>query len=399
MSFENKTVLVVDDSMFQREILKEFLEELGVGKILLAKDGLEGIRSAKYHNPDLILLDLQMPNIDGFQTTEKIRLFANKFTMPIIILTGMEDVDKIARIYELGANDFFEKPYNIEEVKTRITFYLDYSETIIDLDRFKNSMEQDLLTAEHIQKATTPDISDAYKSLLKFDIDFHAYNGERRLGGDSWGIFHLECGAPVFFIFDVTGHGINAALNNSFINSLVKSEFKKFKHLTADDFNPQQLLIGANAILCEELQEATFCAAACFIIHDDKCRYAACGLPELISIDMKTNEIEKYSCNGLPMGITDINFNPSMGQIEFTNNTLLWAMTDGLIESPSSLEKDRSDPIDDYILPGERLLDKCFKNLKLDMKAKIIIENIIKTFETNKFDMAQDDITLLAIKR
>ena len=102
-------VLIADDEPTARLILQETLELAGF-RVVLASDGIEALACYKDHSPDLILLDLQMPNLDGFSVCRQIREVESDRKTPIIILTGQDDDDSIARAFELGATDFVNKP-------------------------------------------------------------------------------------------------------------------------------------------------------------------------------------------------------------------------------------------------------------------------------------------------
>ena len=112
---QNK-ILVVDDDKNICELLRLYLEKEGYD-VILAFDGKEGIDKFKSQNPDLILLDVMMPNIDGWQVCRKIRETSD---CPIIMLTAKsETIDKVLGL-ELGADDYVVKPFDAKEVVARI---------------------------------------------------------------------------------------------------------------------------------------------------------------------------------------------------------------------------------------------------------------------------------------
>lgn len=111
-----RTILVVDDEKPILEILKFNLEKEGF-KVLGAADGEEGLVLALTQNPDLILLDIMLPKLDGFDVCKRIR---EKSNVPIIMITAREEeVDKVLGL-ELGADDYITKPFSIREVLARV---------------------------------------------------------------------------------------------------------------------------------------------------------------------------------------------------------------------------------------------------------------------------------------
>ena len=112
-----KRVLVVDDEQNIVDILRFNLEKEGF-EVITAADGLEGLAKARSCDPDLILLDVMMPEMDGFQVCEKLRS-EDKLT-PIIMLTAREEeADRVMGL-ELGADDYVSKPFSVRELMARV---------------------------------------------------------------------------------------------------------------------------------------------------------------------------------------------------------------------------------------------------------------------------------------
>ena len=111
-----KKILVIEDEESIRNIIRAFLEDAGY-TVFVAGDGLEGVNKFHEKNPDLVLLDLMLPKMNGLEVCQQIREFSD---VPIIMLTAKgEDMDKILGL-EYGADDYITKPFNILEVKARI---------------------------------------------------------------------------------------------------------------------------------------------------------------------------------------------------------------------------------------------------------------------------------------
>ena len=113
---DQRTVLVIDDEQPIVEILKFNLTKEGYA-VLEAYDGAAGLELALNKNPDLILLDVMLPKMDGFEVCRKIR---EKSSVPIIMLTAREEeVDKVLGL-ELGADDYMTKPFSVRELTARV---------------------------------------------------------------------------------------------------------------------------------------------------------------------------------------------------------------------------------------------------------------------------------------
>lgn len=110
------TVLVVEDDMPIRNLISTTLKTHEY-KFLTAKDGNDAIMQASSHNPDVVLLDLGLPDIDGIEVIKKIRSWSN---MPIIVISARsEDTDKIEAL-DCGADDYLTKPFSVEELLARL---------------------------------------------------------------------------------------------------------------------------------------------------------------------------------------------------------------------------------------------------------------------------------------
>ena len=107
----NQTIIVVDDDSLIRNLLNKILRIAGF-TVLTAPDGLTALDMIESTKPDLILLDIMMPGLDGNQVIQEVR---QKFDVPIIMLTGKVEENAIYEALEYGADDYVKKPFNIEQ--------------------------------------------------------------------------------------------------------------------------------------------------------------------------------------------------------------------------------------------------------------------------------------------
>jgi len=112
----SQTILVVDDKANLRAMLKDYLSEQGY-RVVLAENGQDALFAARYEKPDLVLLDVMMPKMDGFTFLPAFRRESNA---PVILLTAkLEEADKVAGL-ELGADDYVTKPFGMRELLARV---------------------------------------------------------------------------------------------------------------------------------------------------------------------------------------------------------------------------------------------------------------------------------------
>jgi len=407
MNLHKKTVLIVDDTEFHRILLADLLEEIGITNILMAENGLQAVRMARYYKPDLVLLDLVMPHIDGYETCEKIRLFANKISMPVIVITGQDKEVSLERVFKLGANDHFEKPFNRLEVANRILFYLEYFDVMNKYNIIEEYIQYDMQIAKSVHRNILPDPQREHETLQESGLDFYTYYRPfAGIGGDSWSVHRLIGNDPVILICDISGHGINAAINNSFAMSAIASVFELHAFLPSEQFSPEAFLENLNFIFSAHMQTGTFGAVGCIAYNQatHTIRYAGCALPDLWIADLRSGHIKRRPCNGFPIGIVPDELEPVGGEFKLGGDELLLMMSDGIIESPQEGNKIALEDWTEY--PGEQMMQTAITCLvdahqerEEKMQTRECMAHIIESFEVQGFDLTQDDVTLLALQR
>ncbi|MFK7759059.1 MAG: two-component system response regulator [Phycisphaerales bacterium] len=115
----HKGVLIVDDNEQNLELLQAYLDELD-GPVRLAIDGIQAIESVKNDPPDIILLDIMMPKMSGYQVCQLLKKDPATKDIPIIMVTALSEVGDVERAIDVGADDFLTKPVNKLELLTRV---------------------------------------------------------------------------------------------------------------------------------------------------------------------------------------------------------------------------------------------------------------------------------------
>src|SRR3954471_12073959 len=139
------TVLIVDDNPQNVELLQAFLESLPV-RIVTAADGLEALKQVAENNPDLILLDIMMPHMSGFQVCKRLKTDPRTKDIQILMVTALNELGDIERATECGTDDFVSKPVNKFELLTRVKSLLRVRHLKTELERaltYLHEIEQD----------------------------------------------------------------------------------------------------------------------------------------------------------------------------------------------------------------------------------------------------------------
>jgi len=148
-SVEGKTpkILVVDDNQQNLELLQAYLEDLNC-ETIPAYDGQEALNIINKAAPDLILLDIMMPKMSGFEVCKKVKAFPKTKNIPVIMVTALNEFGDIERAVESGTDDFISKPVNKLELLTRV-------KTMLKLKHLTDKLERTLAYLSEVERQTT----------------------------------------------------------------------------------------------------------------------------------------------------------------------------------------------------------------------------------------------------
>jgi len=135
--------MIVDDNVQNVELLQAFLEALPV-KIITAFDGVEALEKVEQHNPDLILLDIMMPRMSGFQVCRTLKGNSKTRDIQILMVTALNELGDIEQASECGTDDFVSKPVNKFELLTRV-------KSLLRVRHLKNELERALTYLNEIE--------------------------------------------------------------------------------------------------------------------------------------------------------------------------------------------------------------------------------------------------------
>ncbi len=199
-------VLIVDDAKANLDILVEGLK--ADHKLSLAMNGEMALQIAARTPPDLVLLDIMMPGMDGYEVCRRLREIPETADVPIMFLSSLEEVQNKTRGFEAGANDYLTKPFEMLEVKARVRSLLKakaYSDAV------KEQIASELRVAREIQMGMLPHDFSAMEKA--YGVEFGAVlEPAREVGGDLYGVCAAAKDRLVVFLGDVSGKGIPASM-------------------------------------------------------------------------------------------------------------------------------------------------------------------------------------------
>jgi sigma-B regulation protein RsbU (phosphoserine phosphatase) len=212
----SSTILVVDDSPTNLQVMVRTLNGTG-HRILVAKDGPSALDIARRGAPDLVLLDVMMPGIDGFEVCR--RLKADPVTQPaaVIFLSARGEVsDKVSGLV-LGAVDYITKPIQGEEMLARVATHLSRLHLERALRDSRDRLDKELVGAARMQRLLLPPAMPAHAS-----VSFAAhYETSRHAGGDYYDIIPIGADRFGLMVADVSGHGAPAAIVMAMIRAVL----------------------------------------------------------------------------------------------------------------------------------------------------------------------------------
>ncbi len=213
-------ILLVDDAKTNIDILVEALK--GDYKLSVALSGEAALQVADRSPPDLILLDIVMPGLDGYEVCRRLRAQPSTHDLPIIFLSSLDDVKNKTAGFEAGGTDYVTKPFDILEVKARVRSLL---KAKAYTDAVAEQRARELQIARDIQRGILP--SD-FKTLVgELPVDLAAeLHPAREVGGDLYTVLRLPEDRLCVFIGDVSGKGIPAALFMAISSTLIRSTAK-----------------------------------------------------------------------------------------------------------------------------------------------------------------------------
>ncbi len=245
-------VLIVDDVKANVDVLVQALS--GEYKLSVALGGQQALDAVRRSPPDLILLDIVMPDIDGYEICRTLRAAASTRELPIMFLSSLEDVQDKARGFEVGGNDYLTKPFEILEVKARVRSLLKakaYAEAV------KAAAERDLRIAHEIQTGLLP--ANIQAQIQGTGLDVHAVmEPARRVGGDLFEVLRLGPDRVLVAVGDVSGKGITAALFMAVAMTLLRS-------LARQGHTLEEILRQLNDELLEQNPRGMFVTLQCLI--------------------------------------------------------------------------------------------------------------------------------------
>jgi phosphoserine phosphatase RsbU/P len=250
-------LLVVDDNEDNRYTLRRRLNHEGYKNLTMASNGREALDLLNAQPFDLVLLDIMMPDMNGYDVLEQVKATPALRDIPIIMISSLDDIESVIRCIELGAEDYLSKPFNPTLLRARVGASLEKKGLRDEVRRNMERLTRELDSARALQLAMLPRQFPACSPSLPIAV--HAVmEPAREVGGDLYDCFYAGEHTFCFLVGDVCGKGASAAMFMARARSLVRITVNLWREWRAEDIDPGALLEAVNCELCQDNDDRMF---------------------------------------------------------------------------------------------------------------------------------------------
>lgn len=368
-------ILVVDDDPISRLVIEKSLQDFGFTHVKSVENGSQAIIHIKTYPPELVILDIFMPELNGFECCQWIRSQRNLHDLPVLMLTSATDELLRQQSFDAGATDFVCKPLQPDELYARVRIHLQNRIMLKDLRMYKARLEKEMQCARELQFSVLPTAKDVEQARThcKLDIASHL-NTSSEIGGDFWGLKHLYTNELTLWMVDFSGHGMAAALN--------AFRFQSYLHEHSSvETRPGPYLDELNDKLIKLLMRGQFATMFyCNINSSNNSLDYACACSPHPLLLRKGGTVDKLDGCGTPLGICEQTY--PTNSISFNPGDTLVLYSDALIETPDS--------DGNYI--SEEMLTALISEHK-NGSAAVIRDQMLEYFQEHSKAPLADDLT------
>lgn len=382
-------VLVVDDIEANRDVLSRRLQRQGYA-VATAENGLQALAKLSADTFDLVLLDIMMPEMDGYEALRRLKADGALRHIPVIMISALSELDSVVRCIEMGAEDYLPKPFVPTLLKARIGACLE-KKRARDRERhlfaqlearnremacWRVAQEADLAIARTTQQGI---VASPLPQLDGWKVEA-VYTPLIQVGGDVYGWRQLDHGGGwLFWLADATGHGVAAALFTTLVALL-------FDHASSSSKSARGILTRVNEEFYSVVRGHSFMTACCVVIGSDgRLSFAGAGHPPLL-IRRRDGVVEALPSLNTMMGIDpEMDSGEAVTTLASGDKVLLY--TDGLYSLKSKT--------------GERFTIKTITDAFAPVDGSVevlprLIANLVQQSGTKVFE---DDVAAIALHR
>lgn len=388
MTAADASLLVVDDNEDNRYTLGQRLRRLGYSRITFANDGRAALEAMRAGAFDLVLLDVMMPELNGYQVLEQVRLDARLRHVPIIMISALDEVESVIRCVELGAEDYLAKPFNPTLLRARVGASLEKKRLRDEIVAHLARIEQELASAREIQLGMVPHVFPPPPPPAQLDVHA-ALHPAREIGGDLYDFFYRDPRTLCIAIADVAGKGAPAALFMARTKTLLRTVATLLPGADAAPPRPDEVVARVNRELCADNPSLIFVTLFLAMLDLDTRSLSYCNaghnLPYLIGQNGEVRALD--GARGKPLGIRP-EFGYERDERRMAVGDCVYLFTDGITEATDA----------QGALFDEHRLEPAL-HASAGMPARQVVESTIASVRAFVGDTPQsDDIAAMAVR-
>ena len=322
-------VLIVEDDPTNRLAMQAMLEHFGY-VVITACDGADGVAMFELEHPDVVLMDIMMPVMNGYDATREIKRRCGNHFVPVIFVTALSGTDDLVKSIDAGGDDFLVRPFDVAILQAKLSSMhriqgvytkLETQEQV--LEAHNSRLNHELQIGQHVlAKMNRKGISD--ESVLRSWISpLDLFCGDLLLSA------RTPAGGLHIMLGDITGHGLSAAIGAQPVVDM-------FYSMTNKGFSIGDIASEINRRLHETLYPEIFCAA-CLVELDEQRTTATIwngAMPDVIIIDTVTGQSRCVTSNHQALGVrTDERFSRRAEIVSISANDVIILCSDGFIEA------------------------------------------------------------------
>jgi sigma-B regulation protein RsbU (phosphoserine phosphatase) len=323
-SLPKGNILIVDDTPANLHLLSKMLTEQGY-RVRPVPDGSLALAATRAEPPDLILLDIRMPEMNGYEVCERLKAAAQTRDIPIIFISALDAIQDKVRAFTVGGVDYVTKPFQVEEVLARVETHLALRKLQKQLQDANKKMEQELALAGEVQISFLPrELPDIPGWQLSVTL-----KPARETSGDFYDVNLLPNGRLGILVADVVDKGVGAALFMALSWILIRT------YATEYPTQPELVLSAVNHRILKDTEANQFVAVFYGILDPATGTLAYCNAghcpPYLVSAQ-SGEDVQKLTRTGVPLGILEDEI-WGQGVVQLASGDALVLYTDGITDA------------------------------------------------------------------
>ena len=335
---ESPRILVVDDNDDNRYTLTLHLDLEGYTNVEAAHDGEEAIARLEAGSFDLLLLDVMMPKVDGYQVLTWLKNHARLRDLPVIMISALAEMNSVVRCIELGAVDYLLKPFNPVLLKARLGATLEKNGYGTKSMRTLPAFGRSSTRARRLQMGMVPQSFPVPSAQLPIDL-YASMEPAREVGGDLYDFFVTEDGMLCFLIGDVSGKGMPAALFMARAKSLIRITTELMRSRHGASAKPSEIITRVNRELCQDNGDMMFVTLFFAMLAPATGELSFCNAGHNAPYRLDGNSLTAIDgAKGIILGVKpDAVYDT--GRLSLAAGEMVYLFTDGVTEASNAIDE------------------------------------------------------------